>query len=434
MKLFKSLFLGSVAGLAAVAGAQAADLPMAEPVEYVKVCDTYGAGFFYIPGGETCLKISGMVRADALVMEQLDKKKGGNKDNLLAFRARGQVNFDARTATEYGLLRSFIRLQADRRSGPQATGAGIIDKAYIQFAGLTAGYLDSMFDFKPYPSYSGQYVSDISTLVFAYTAQFGNGFSATIAAEDRTYRDASRNLNGISQVPGGTLNHAPERFSTNAGQHAPDIVGNLRVEQGWGEAKLSGAGHQIRTGDREDWGFAVQGGVLVNLPMLGEDDFVYASGAYTDGALSYAISGQDTGIGGVFNPQSGVPQADFIRKSGSDNIKTTQAWNVNGGFVHHFNPNWRVGFAGSYVDVDYDGKLLGKLGHNNFKKFNPDWTAGQFSGQLVWTPVKNLDIGAEVDYTNFFDAPQGFRNGGGYTGKNGRENTLAGRFRVQRNF
>jgi hypothetical protein len=51
MKLVKSLLLGSVAGLAAVAGAQAADLPVAKaaPVEYVRVCSTYGAGFFYIP-------------------------------------------------------------------------------------------------------------------------------------------------------------------------------------------------------------------------------------------------------------------------------------------------------------------------------------------------------------------------------------------------
>ncbi|MGO4389291.1 porin, partial [Microvirga sp. 2YAF29] len=50
MKLVKSLLLGSVAGLAAVAGAQAADLPAkkAAAVEYVRVCSTYGAGFFYI--------------------------------------------------------------------------------------------------------------------------------------------------------------------------------------------------------------------------------------------------------------------------------------------------------------------------------------------------------------------------------------------------
>src|SRR5258705_472659 len=65
MKMVKSLLLGSAAGLVAVAGAQAADLPVkAKPVEYVKVCSIYGAGFFYIPGTDTCIKIGGWVRAE----------------------------------------------------------------------------------------------------------------------------------------------------------------------------------------------------------------------------------------------------------------------------------------------------------------------------------------------------------------------------------
>src|ERR1700746_2136190 len=65
MKMVKSLLLGGAAGLVAVAGAQAADLPVeAKPVEYVKVCSLYGEGFFYIPGTDTCLKIGGWVRHD----------------------------------------------------------------------------------------------------------------------------------------------------------------------------------------------------------------------------------------------------------------------------------------------------------------------------------------------------------------------------------
>ena len=65
MKMVKSLLLGSAAGLVAVAGAQAADLPVkAKPVEYVKICSIYGAGFFYIPGTDTCIKIGGWTRAE----------------------------------------------------------------------------------------------------------------------------------------------------------------------------------------------------------------------------------------------------------------------------------------------------------------------------------------------------------------------------------
>ena len=52
------------AGLVAVAGAQAADLPVkAKPVQYVKICTLYGAGFYYMPGTDTCMKIGGWVRS-----------------------------------------------------------------------------------------------------------------------------------------------------------------------------------------------------------------------------------------------------------------------------------------------------------------------------------------------------------------------------------
>src|SRR4051812_26392640 len=63
----KSLLLGSAAALVAVSGAKAADAVVVaepEPVEYVRVCDVYGTGFFYLPGTETCLKIGGYVRVD----------------------------------------------------------------------------------------------------------------------------------------------------------------------------------------------------------------------------------------------------------------------------------------------------------------------------------------------------------------------------------
>ena len=65
MKMVKSLLLGSAAGLVAVTAGQAADLPVkARPVQYVKVCSLYGAGFYYMPGTDMCLKIGGWVRAE----------------------------------------------------------------------------------------------------------------------------------------------------------------------------------------------------------------------------------------------------------------------------------------------------------------------------------------------------------------------------------
>ncbi|KLK92528.1 hypothetical protein AA309_12450, partial [Microvirga vignae] len=145
MKLVKSLLLGSVAGLAAVAGAQAADLPAkkAAAVEYVRVCSTYGAGFFYIPGTETCLRVGGRVRAELRYVEPETRDQ-----DAIGFRARGRIQLDARTATAYGLLRTFVRFEITRDTGVYGAFVNTpnVDQAFIQFGGLTAGRALSFFD------------------------------------------------------------------------------------------------------------------------------------------------------------------------------------------------------------------------------------------------------------------------------------------------
>jgi hypothetical protein len=62
----KSLLLGCSIGFFAITSAQAEDLPFkGKPVEYVKLCSLYGAGFFYIPGTGTCIKFGGAPRVQA---------------------------------------------------------------------------------------------------------------------------------------------------------------------------------------------------------------------------------------------------------------------------------------------------------------------------------------------------------------------------------
>src|SRR5215212_6317332 len=111
--------VSSAAGLAAVAGAQAADLPVqkAAPVEYVRVCSAYGVGFFYIPGTDTCLRVSGRARFEYNVASarQFSQSPTG-------FRSTGRINLDARTQTAYGTLRAFVRYEIARRTGQFFSG------------------------------------------------------------------------------------------------------------------------------------------------------------------------------------------------------------------------------------------------------------------------------------------------------------------------
>ncbi|CCF18780.1 putative outer membrane protein y4fJ precursor [Pseudorhizobium banfieldiae] len=137
----KSLLLGSAAALAAVSGAQAADAIIAaepEPMEYVRVCDAFGTGYFYIPGTETCLKIGGYVRFQV----DFDSRDGAYADDNWDAWTRGRVDFTAKSDTELGELTGFIAIQAEASDYPAATGSTgdfYFDEVYLQLGGFKAG-------------------------------------------------------------------------------------------------------------------------------------------------------------------------------------------------------------------------------------------------------------------------------------------------------
>ena len=225
MKLVKSLMLGSAAGLIAMSGAQAADLPVkAKAVEYVKVCSLYGAGFFYIPGTDTCIKLGGYLRVDTTFNGGIydapawsgDIGQGNRYRDYFAARSRMALTIDTRTATEYGVVRTFGQgdFQFSTLGGNtynptsingtspvggtqllDTPGGGYVavELVFIQFAGFTFGKSASAYA-TPWHGYPGNNTSyllgghDTVTGVnnIQYTAQFGNGVSGTIGLDDPT--------------------------------------------------------------------------------------------------------------------------------------------------------------------------------------------------------------------------------------------------------
>jgi len=150
----KSLLIGSAAAFAAVSGAQAADAIVAaepEPMEYVRVCDAFGTGFFYIPGTETCLKIGGFVRfqtgfqRDEVAALGLGYGNGNITHSDWDSFTRAHIDFDARNDTELGTLRSVIALEANSDNETSAGGFGV-DEAYIELGGFKVGYFKGWWD------------------------------------------------------------------------------------------------------------------------------------------------------------------------------------------------------------------------------------------------------------------------------------------------
>src|SRR5262245_51196105 len=216
MKLAKSLVLGSAAALVAMSGAQAADLPVkAKAVEYVRICSLYGAGFFYIPGTDTCIKLGGYLRVDTTFNGGVygqpfysgDPGQGNRYRDYFNSRSRLAITVDTRTATEYGVVRTFgqgdFQFQNFGSSNPSTiaafpagaanalytAGGGYVavEMVFIQFAGFTFGKSASAYA-TPWNGYPGNnnsflmggadYVTGVNNI--QYTAQFGNGVSGTI--------------------------------------------------------------------------------------------------------------------------------------------------------------------------------------------------------------------------------------------------------------
>jgi len=338
----RSLLLGSAAALAAATSANAADAvfaPEPEPVEYVRVCDAYGAGFFYIPGTETCLQISGYVWYQIGATSQ----EAGDVQNYWGFTeggwnksVRARVNFDARSETEWGTLRSYIRFQADWNG--VGDGAVSADQAFIELGGLRMGYTESAWaetvnGISSYGSHSwgGLYYGYQQRALIQYNFS-SNGVFGTISLEDDTL----------------------------AGEgYMPDVVGLVGYQGGWGAVWARAAY------DESAEGFAASIGTQINVPNMAGSSFRLI-GYYADGDHQY-------GAGSSFTDYTTMGNSEFSVLA-SYYHQFTETFGASIG-VQYFNDFY---FAGTDVSTGIDG-----------------WAADL---SLVWVPVTNFEVRTEINY------------------------------------
>jgi hypothetical protein len=491
------------------AAAQAADMENDTEVkapkaaDYVKVCNLYGEGFYQIPGqGDICIRIGATARLDAgfnadgnggpFIGSGADSRNNRVDTRDFLFQGRGTLWFDARQMTQFGVLKAYFSGGFDASTGASATGTAFWKRGYLNFAGATVGKTQSFFDFLngafSYGAYhlgGGSNTYDTGTLLAAYTAEFGLGISATVSVEDSSARrnavwDAGTNTLSIGSFPGpsgtsvigSTICNAQSVMADSppgvvattitgcpigdyAANQIPDVVGNLRIDQGWGSAQIAGAVHQVRAGPygnnvfalapnvgpaeftgqapSDKWGFALMGGAMGNVPT-GAGDKVWANIVYAQGAVAYTglsqfgsfgtfsrFNGGSVGAGwaldGIFANTVG-PAAAGLNASG---IQLTKAWSVGAAFEHHWTGTVRTSVFGVVTSVSYPGDLgsgakaifcsspVGPVrtaagAAPNFATgavigCNPDFIVWGVGTRTVWNPVKNLDLGAEIMYS-----------------------------------
>jgi hypothetical protein len=230
----KTLLLCSAAALAVSSGARAADAVVAaepEPMEYVRVCEAYGTGFFYIPGTETCLKISGTLRYEKRIF------KTGKKDEMYDNHGRVRFDVEAKNDSEWGTVYSWMRLQADNVNNDSVYNQTMY--YYAGIGGLEFGNWDSQWEkFYGYGGYTddgGIYYPN-STFpdtrqYISYTADFGAWKAYVSLDNDADEFWQKSEVNGISYR--GESHDDTDLGDLNPGsQYMPDLEAGASVAVG----------------------------------------------------------------------------------------------------------------------------------------------------------------------------------------------------------
>jgi Porin subfamily len=451
----KRVLLGSAAGVFAVAGAQAADLAVkAKPVEYVKVCSLYGAGFWYVPGTDTCIKIGAFVKLQTAyhanqggpfmmgVAANGTGDNGGRQDRVdsaqFSFNNRNAVSFDMRTQTEYGTLRSYFDAFFQTQTSSSAAQLSSIllgnTRGFIQFAGFTAGRMRSFFDmyFQGTYAFSGSRFGNDSSpngiVGAAYTWQFGGGLSASLSLEDNGQGNAGRGRSTIN-ASAAALGIGTNTFDIK-GQEFFDPVFNLRLDQAWGFVGASAALHDASGGyysqnpatlgacagqttanspvetcghPGDKFGWAATVAALVNNPFGFAGDTIAGQAVYSKGAAGYATaawgptavfgSGNNVGLGWM---------EEGVFTTGS-NVELTTVWSFNAAYEHRWNPQWRTSVYGGMFGVEYDGAAKTAVCNNVAgtvvtarANCDPNWSMSGVGSRTMWNPVPDLDVGLDV--------------------------------------
>ncbi|RUX69714.1 MULTISPECIES: porin [unclassified Mesorhizobium] len=254
----KSLLFGSAAALIAVSGGRAADAVVVaepEPAEYVKICDVYGAGYFYIPGTETCLRIGGYVRYDVGVgdagsfdgVNHVPDSMGEDDHSTYWKNARFNLKTWTGQETELGTLKTYTETRFnfgnsfgdyanqattnDSRNNWQARNTGItLNFAWIQIGGLRVGKDDPAFD--TFIGYAGNVINDtivpyggFDSNVVQYYFDLGNGLSGVVSLEEGSGSAGPTGVPPFAYISSG--------YDT-IDSYVPHVVGGVKYTQGWG--------------------------------------------------------------------------------------------------------------------------------------------------------------------------------------------------------
>lgn len=378
--------------------ALAADLPVvAEPVNYVKVCDAYGAGYFQVPGKDTCLKIGSRIRAQIKSGNMMDNDNiadyDGDEADEYTYYTRGYLYLDSMTSTEWGMIATKVTMLYEWSEASEAKAK--FDDTYIQFSNnnfsVLVGRKLSLFD-----GFIGYTPQGVVTRNFseAYlqqaniTLDFGSGVTVGMGIED-------------AQERGG-----PE--------DKIDFAGFAKFEQGWGSIRLAGGLHSIYGDDYEedgvsintvkkeivddtglelekqddDFGYGVNATLEFNVPISEHETKLAFQAAYMDSAISYLggsgafTDGLETEATNDFRVALVDPLFDHFGFTG---------FALNAGLSHGLTETVTFSIDGSYAMIEGDiSGTYDDAGSTVSAGLDAEMTRFAVDAGLAWEPAPGL--------------------------------------------
>ena len=269
----RSLFLASAA-LVSAGSAFAADLPAkqaAPAADAVRACPAYGSGFFTLPGSETCLKLGGYFR---YIATYNDPDKSFTVARY-AQSARFRLEVDARSNTEFGVLRGFSRMND-----------ASLSRAFVQLGAFTAGRYGNSSDI------SGTYAENYSSLLSNSSESTGIKYEGKLGP-----------VNAFIALENAFNNNASSTVTDR-----PDAVLGLSTKIDIVDFKLNAISHQVQTATKSAEGYAVIGSARAKIDAVGfalyggisKGALLYTgrpSSSYTDSATDATGLSDGTNIG-----------------------------------------------------------------------------------------------------------------------------------------
>nr|WP_320410137.1 porin [Rhizobium sp. Root274] len=198
-------------------------------MEYVRVCDAFGTGYFYIPGTETCLQIAGWVRFQVDFGDGAHSLSGDDYDA----RAAAYLSVSAKSDTELGTLQSFIGLESDISIDGDAQGF-YADEAFLSLGGFKAGWYYNWWDTGIAGETDG--LGNVTEFVSASYTYTSDAFTAGISIDEVNDDSAFDHNLGVSGTIGGTFGMVSVNvvggYDFNAEEGAVRAIGSADVGPG----------------------------------------------------------------------------------------------------------------------------------------------------------------------------------------------------------